>query len=294
MTLNHNQATATLTIDGLAICCFNPTSHLWDLAFLHKDDDVKPPCHHELKLQVRTHPPIDLPEPTNLITFETVNPQPLDYAVAYPHGFFDDGPITDRTQPPTTADELENFRWVLDLEEPHDTPGVNGLKKPSVPPTRVFISNALFYTSAITPKNLYRFADGIDPNSGLSQAEIDNGLLGRTNDRIAADIFCATGGQVVIRVNADEVARLDHRPGNPWQIFLTNLCVRKPSGNRFDKGDFHLFYDALDFTPPKLIIWGEPVTLARRRQIPKDLVSGRTDCDTVRVGTSPDLDILFT
>jgi hypothetical protein len=283
MTLPHNTATATLTIDGLAICCFNPATHVWD------DPDAVPPCAHGLILTIQTNPPIPLPNTTSLITFETVNPQPPDYDGTYQHGFFDDGLIITRKEAPTTADALENFRWVLDLEDPTDVPGAGTLKKPSVPPTRVFIFNALFYTSAITSKDLYRVVDGIDPN-GLSAPAVEAARLGRTNDRIAADIFCAPGGQVVIKVDGVERGRLDHRPGNPWQIGLTNLCVRNPSGRRFDKGDFHLFYDAL--TGQKLAIWGEPVGHALRN-IPADLVSGRTDCDTVRVGTSQTLDPLF-
>jgi hypothetical protein len=293
MTIPHNTATATLTIDGLIICCFNPTNHVWDLAVLHKDDQTAvPPCPHELKLKVLTRPAIQLPNPTDLITFETVNPQPVDYAGTYPRGFFDNGPITDRTDAPTTADALENFRWVLDLEDPADVPNVTGLKRPSVPPTRVLISNAVFYTSAITSRELYRVEDGVDPN-GLSPGQLGHALLGRTNDRVAADIFCATGGEVVIKVNGVELDRLPHRPGNPWQITLMNLCTRNPSGHRFDKGDFHLFYDALNFTGQKLAIWGEPAGADALRGLPVDFFSGRADCDTTRAGTSQNLDPLF-
>jgi hypothetical protein len=29
MSLDHNQATANLLLDGLAICCFNPWTRVW-------------------------------------------------------------------------------------------------------------------------------------------------------------------------------------------------------------------------------------------------------------------------
>jgi hypothetical protein len=293
MTIPHNTATAILTIDGMAICCFNTSTHVWDLAFLHKDDpDANPACNHVLTLNVPEESQIHLPHGTNNIFFEVVNPAPVDYAGTYPRGFFDKGPINDRTSAPTNADALENFRWVLDLEDSTDVPNIVGLKKPSVRPTRAFIHNAVFYTSAIASRDLYRVVDGVDPN-GLSTGQLGQALLGKTNDRIGADIFCAQGGYVVIKADGIELGRLPHRPGNPWQIELTNLCRRDRSGRRFDKGDFHLFYDALNFTGPKLAIWGEPVEADALLGISADIVSGRADCDTTRTGTSTNLNVLF-
>lgn len=292
MTLLHQNATATITIDGLAICCFNHIEHVWDLAFLHKDDDdAEPRCEHTLTLQV-DGTTISLPDNPQQIAFETINAQVPDYSGSFADGFFDAGPIHDRSEAPTTADELENFRWVLDLEDPAEVAGVRSLKTPTTRPTRVLISNAVFYTNKITSNTLFFFPYPVDPN-GLSTGQINRGLLGRTNDRIAADIFCQSDGAVVIKVDGVEQPPLNHRPGKPWQIVLTNLCDREPSGGyRFEKGDFHLFYDALDFVPPKLVIWGEPVKQApTSAQI--DRVSGRTDCDTTRVGTSGNLDVLF-
>ncbi len=296
MTLNHNEATAIVTIDGLAICCFDHTSNNWDLAFLHNDDpQANPSCPHHLILKVSDQQGIALPNSTDVITFTAENTPPLDYSqphdgLAIRDGFFDKGVINDRTEPPLTADDLENFRWVLDLEDPQQALGVTGLMKPSVQPTRAFISNAIFYTAAISPGNLFLLKDGDDPNV-LSGGQLGKFLFGRTNDLIGADIL-APGGQVVVKVGSQEVARLPHVPGKPWQISLTNLCVPHPTGNRLEKGDFHLFYDALAFRPPKLAIWGEPRALAKAA-LSLDQVTGRTDCDTTFVSTSPNLDLLF-
>jgi hypothetical protein len=298
MALPHNTATAKLTIDGLAICCFNPTTHKWDLAFLHKDDSAAvPPCPHHLFLEVDTDPdpPISIPmlfTPPHLITFETVKGQTPDYAGTYPHGFFDNGPIPDRTRPPTTDAEKDNFRWVLDLENlPGVAPGTHKPKKPSVPPTRAFISDAVFYTTEHSPKDLYLLDDGVDPTGPAGPPA--GSLLGRTNDEIAADIFCAPDGKVVINIDGFELACLPHRVNKPWQIKLTNLCPRQNgTGRKLEKGDFHLFFDALD--GPKLAIWGEPVVQPpNKRATRSDIRTGRTDCDTTRLGTSANLDKLF-
>src|SRR5438132_14207320 len=110
MTLNHNEATAIVTIDGLGICCFNHAAQeKWDLAFL-RDPPPNPPCPHELKLEVDGQE-IPFPDPANPpdITFVVVNAPPLDYM--QPHdgfnisnGFFAPLVISDRTEPPLTAD----------------------------------------------------------------------------------------------------------------------------------------------------------------------------------------------
>jgi len=42
MTLPHNEATATITVDGLAVCCFNKSANTWQFGFLH---DPHPPLH---------------------------------------------------------------------------------------------------------------------------------------------------------------------------------------------------------------------------------------------------------
>lgn len=304
MTLPHNNATAKVTIDGLAICCFNRGANMWDLGYLHHDH--QPP--HSLILEIDNEPSIDIPDPTAQIAFTTTNPQTPPYPGS-PNGFFDPlGHRPDRGSVPTNADEVENFRWIINLEDPTDVNHGNvTLRKPSFPITRAFIHDAVFYTSRISPNNLYLapFTNSPqdDPNN-MGAATLSQHLFGRTNDEIAADIFCSPGNGAVTITIPGVLAQprvLPHRPGNPWDIRLKNLCLNPTVGpGEFEIGDFHLFYDVLTTTGQKQAIWGKPVrvrpssnTAAKKVGIPRDLVSGRTDCDTTWLGTSQTLDPLF-
>lgn len=285
MLLPHNEATATITIDGLAICCFNRGDKKWDLAFLHHPH---PPA-HRLILLVDGHRE-NLPQQPGLLTFETVNGH---FPTGFPDGFFDNGPIRNRRVPPATPEEEENFRWVMDLEDPHDVNHGNvTLKKPdpSFPITRAYIQNAVFYTSRRSPDDLILLPDGQDPNQTPNPT-----IYGKTNDEMSGDIFCDAGGQVVIKVDGNEIRRLDHRPGKPWTICLTHMCPLLPvrPGTRFEKGDFHLFYDVLNITGNRHALWGKPNTPSAMSCAEANH-SGRTDCDTVRLGNTNNLDALFT
>lgn len=289
MLLDHTQATAKLTIDGLAICCFNSGESKWDVAFLRHPQQP----HHELILRIESEEAICIPEDTAVISFETVNGYFPD---GYPQGFFDNGPISDRKTYPVTTDEKENFRWVIDLENPLDVDHGNATLKPSgFPVTRTFIQDAVFYTTERSPQDLLLVLDTENPNQMA-----DPHVFGKTNDEIAADIFCNPGGQVIIKIDGAERRRLDQRPGNPWQICLTNLCLQlQPTGERFEKGDFQLFYDALNITGQRHALWGEPVPGVVHCHpftevgFLRERASGRTDCDTTRMGTSQTLDAIL-
>lgn len=294
MTLPHDTATATITVDGLALGCYNRGESKWDLAYLHHPHFPL----HNLDLTVEgennviaTNPP---PYPIRLIEFLAVNPQTPTYPGS-PNGFFDLGRIAkaDRkgNPPAPGSDAAENFRWTINLEDRGDVDHGNvQLKKPPFRLTRAFIQNGVFYTSALSPKNLLLAPltnnPQDDPNQ-MNQGQIQDHTFGRTNDRIAADIFCAPDtGKVIIKIDGVLVLELPHRPGQPWQISLTNLCPREQGPARmFEKGDFHLFYDVLTVTGQQQVIWGEPVT---------GPISGRTDCDTVFMDTTQSLDPLFT
>jgi hypothetical protein len=304
MTLPHNNATARVTIDGLAICCFNRSENMWDVGYLHHDHVPL----HTLILEIRDEAPVTIPDPTAQITFTTTNPQTPPYPGS-PNGFFDPlGRRPDRGDFPMTADDVENFRWIIDLEDQSDVPhGMVTLRRPGFLVTRTFIHDAVFYTSKLSPNELYLAPNTNntqdDPNN-MGSAALHQHLFGRTNDEIAADIFCAPGNGAVTITIPGVLAQprvLPHRPGNPWEIRLTNLCLHPTAGTRrFEIGDFHLFYDVLTITGQKQAIWGEPVvvrplsnTAATTDRVSADLVSGRTDCDSTWLSTRQTLDPLF-
>lgn len=298
MTLNHDEAIARVTVDGLAVACFNG-QNTWDLAFLRLREDT---CHN-LILHIEGRDPRYLDETVGTVSFETVDGH---FPSGFPDGFFDHGPITNRKRQPRPGPETENFRWVIDLENDNDVPhGFNGLKEPPlrVGLTRTFIQNAVFYTLNVSPQHLILVPDHEDPNPPAPSPP----RLGKTNDEIAADMFCNPGGEVVIKIDGEEIFREKHRPGNPWKICLTNLCISTPDTERpFRKGDFQHFYEVIDVRGPQYALWGEPIASTLAQCNPgagpgvvvdasgrSAVAIGRPDCDTTRLGTTQTLDPLF-
>jgi hypothetical protein len=296
MTLNHNEALARVTVDGLGICCFNSGEKKWDIAFLRLPE---PAC-HELLLKVEGEEEVEINESVGLVSFETVNGHFPD---GFPQGYFDNGPVNRRVNPSAGA-ETENFRWVIDLENNDDVPHhFIGLKNPpETPLTRAFIQNAVFYTLNVSPRELVLVHDTVNPNP-IS----DPFVLGRTNDEISADMFCNPGGELVIRIGGEERFRKPYRPGNPWKICLTNLCIGTPTQPpRLHKGDFQNFYKVIDISGTPHALWGEPVASGVAQCFPgadpggggsgapPGFLAGRPDCDTTRLGTTQTLDRLFT
>ena len=297
--LPHDEATANLFFDGLGICCFN-RQNVWEIGFLRDDNHD-----HQLILDIDGFP--DMPmsivdEPGVVIRIKTVGG--ISPHTQFPKGYFGSGTVTDRKKRPTSLDEAENFGWVIDLEKPGDIDHGAGhlTKPPGFPVTRTFIEKAVFYTESLPVKRLHRLFDS-DDGDGLSDPEFDARLFGRANDLIGADITCDAINIVIETTHGapTTIPPLPHRPGNPWQISLTNMrstpvtTLREKDRNRAmklrrhprRKGDFQLYYRAfkLDDERRQRALWGFADTI--------DFRSGRTDCNMVFAGTSPNLNDLF-
>lgn len=293
MTLPHHNATATVTIDGLAVCCYNKTANAWEVGYLHV------PC-HSLLLKIEDEPVIEILGSNHTeIRFTATNPRTPSYP-GEPNGFFDpSGARPNRKEVPTTADRLENFRWIINVQDPSDVIHGNASpKKATSDVTRAFIHHGVAYTTKIIKKEVFEapFTDLPQHNpNNMNNAQLEQHRFGRTNDEIATDIFCdPVGGAVTITIPGvlQQPRVLPHRPGEPWKIRLTNLCLRPiVTTNRFEIGDFQLFYDVLTVNGQKQAIWGEPVTDAEDIVInPKGgKESGRVDCDITWMGNSETL-----
>jgi hypothetical protein len=285
MPLNHQNATANLRIDGLAICCFNQKEGLWEVGYMRHPE-------HELLLNLGDGKPLPIPVDARVIRIETENGARPDYGKEFPNGFFDFGPIPDRKRDrfSLTPDEKENFRWAMNLDEGADVPhGTITLKPPPYPVTMCYISDALLYTLEITPENMFLLPLADDPNM-MSARSLDQRLYGKTADEIGVDITCAAGGRIRITIDDKEVASLEHRDGQPWAISLMNMRVghnhHGGNGNghmhqaevaavaAFEQGDFQIYYDSLDVTGDKFSLWGRI----------SEIMSGRTDCNTPWIG----------
>lgn len=281
MTLNHANATATVTLDGLAVCCFNKAQLRWEVAFLQQPE-------HDLMLSISEGVNVIFPrtrvDPTSSIKIYPLDGVTPDYQDAFKDGFFDNGPVNRKVDPVTPA-EIENFRWALDMEDTNELPHGNvALKKPPTRATLTTILDAVFYTSEVTPNtpnDFFILPEGVDPNS-LSPSELSAYQLGKVNDQVSADITCKEGGKVVVEVDKSRIV-LDAKPGVNYMIDLNNM--RRHHNHKhstiFEKVDFSLYYDAMD-VDSKLAMWG----------IPPNFHSGRVSCNIVRMGVTEDLSLL--
>ncbi|HKO42389.1 MAG TPA: hypothetical protein VJU84_03815 [Pyrinomonadaceae bacterium] len=287
MTLPHENATARITIDGLAVCCFNKSANKWEVGYLRHPNEPL----HQLILHIENQVAIEIPQTAREITISATNPLPVPGGA--PDGFFDPRGIRpNRHSFPVNASELEDFRWIVDLQDPTDINHGNArLKRPMFPVTRAFIHNAVLYSRRLAPRPVFRIPftnlPQHDPNE-MNENTRQQFSFGRTNNETAADIFCApdTGKVTVTIPNVlPQPIDLPHRPGNPWKVRLTNLCPRTGGGEAtFEIGDFQLFYDVLEVTGQKQAIWGQPVAS------PAFVDTGRVDCDTTWVSASQTLD----
>jgi hypothetical protein len=256
----------------------------WEVGYLRHAD-------HLLILEIENEPSILIPDTVRQIMIEAENPQTPTYP-GEPNGFFSTEPRRLRTFVPTTADQLENFRWIVDLQDPADAGHGNATpKQGQLAVTRAFIHNAVFYTSRLASKEVIRAAytnAAADNPNNMDQATLERHNFGRTNNETAADIFCApANGAVKITIPGVLTAprTFQHRPGQPWNFRLTNLCYH-PGGTsmqRFKLGDFHQFYDVLNVSHQKQSIWAEATDT--------NLIdTGRVDCDTTWLGGLTTLD----
>jgi hypothetical protein len=196
MSLNHQDATAKIRIDGLAICCFNKKERLWEVGFMRHQE-------HELIIRwADGRQALAVPAEARVIRIETENGETRDYDKEFSEGFFDAGPVGNRKRDPAsmTTEERENFRWAMNLDEGADVPhGTITIKPPPYPVTMVYISDAVFYTNAITPENMFLVPLPNDPNT-MSPEAVDQRLYGKTADEIGVDIKCSAGGRIKITV----------------------------------------------------------------------------------------------
>jgi hypothetical protein len=294
MTLQHDDATANISIDGLAICCFNHSTKLWEIGFLRH------PAHH---LTITAKRGADernyqIDQAALKIEFKTVKGLKPDFG-KYKDGFFDveklDRPK--RKKKPADDDHKENFRWTLDVDNKDDVDhGKITLRRPQYGATIAYLDDALFYTISQTPISVYLVPEGDDPRC-KTQNELEPFELGMTNDVLGADIKCQTDGEIKIIVDGVVISHLDHKAGEPWRVCLMNMRDHHEMDRdtpRFTRttcdlepGDFQLYYAAFKTTKSHFVIWGYPIEPA-----PADPCgakrSGRTDCNTVRVGSTID------
>ena len=254
--LVHHNATATVSITGLALGCYNQSTQNYEVGFLRHN------C-HVLTIEVRKK----LPHGDSVMMYELKDYQhrifiDAENAVSPQDPIYTIGGAFDRTN---TGIDREDFRWVIDFETEFNSEQPVALRPPSVPVTEMYISKPRLYAdSALFTTEPYVLVR-IDPGSSRPVTSEEPREFGFFTEGIKADITCQNGGAVILRVEGPQGfhVHLPHGHGYPHEITIKNICPPKAaSGEEEEEGigldsgsgdgsadtqptDFHLYYSLI-------------------------------------------------
>jgi len=233
--LDHTSATATVSVTGLALGCYNPYTSNWEVALIRHP-------RHVLKINVTKQTshgpetiPVEVDEQQSII---------VDAKMAI-------SPANPLFMPTATFDRLgtendpEDLRWVVDLENELNDGNPVVLKHPEFPVTPMFVSQPVLYA------NREMFVG--DEKTRLVNT-LDNSVVrafGKLAEAANADICCQDGGAVILRItgpNGYDI-ELPHIAGSPHKIEIENLCPDPPEGaTEGPSSDFTLYYSVVKDT----------------------------------------------
>jgi hypothetical protein len=232
MPLDHQNVTATISVTGLALGCYNPNTSNWEVAFIRHP-------RHVLKIRVTKQ---TAEGPANLtfqvdsrhrIFVEAVKPIPPAQALFTPGSF-------DRKE---SGNDPEDLRWVVDLEKELNNNEPVSLKQPEFPVTAMYVSYPVIYADpfkfVLDGAELVRLSDGTDVRPFGKLAEAGN-----------ADVRCQDDGAVTLRIDGPLgfSIELPHIAGATHTIEMENLCQDSPGKTSTEPSDFTLYYSAVEDT----------------------------------------------
>ncbi len=209
--LNHRAATVRVSVTGLALSCYNPTTRNWEVGLLNHPD-------HHLKILVNRFSPGNGPGtpttheigPDHKIVITADRPirqaQPL---------FMQDSGLINRQNP--GAYDPEDLRWIVDFEREFNQG--NRINLPTLERmTRLYVQEPRLY------------ADADDKRHELTLINLESGsevLFGTLAETCKADIACQPSGSVTLRVEGERgfSIHLPHIPGKTHVIRIENECA---------------------------------------------------------------------
>lgn len=250
--LDHDNATATVSITGLALGCYNKATQNYEVGFLRHDN-------HDLTIEVTKK----LDGEDSVMLYEIIDHQhrifiDAENAIAPREPIYTVGEDFDRTQ---LNGDLEDFRWVIDFEGDLNDGDQVELQSPDVPVTEMYVSKPRLYGDSALMTQDPQFIVRIDPATNEAVAGEDPELFGFFTEGIKADITCQDGGAVILRVEGPQGFQVELPHGyGPHQITIKNICPPKASedgSGSADTGatgdgtgepgptDFRLFYSLI-------------------------------------------------
>ena len=241
MALNDTKPTATISVTGLALSCFNEATRNWEVGFIKA-------ARHVLRVTVAK---VSADHSTSQITFEIdrkhrvfvtaanaeVPAQPLFMSEHF-----------DRKN--REASHRQDIRWIVDLEkEFNDGNPLELMSDVSI--TELFVSQP----------TLYADQDDVLPNMKLLKLTEppEESEFGTVSETCHADITCNEGGAVIIRVEGPLGFSmvLPHIPGLTHAVVFNNECLpaaKNAGANAHPQGaaansaqptDFSLYFNFL-------------------------------------------------
>jgi hypothetical protein len=228
MPLNHDKATAKISVTGLAISSFIETTRNWEVALI-KDDK------HVLRLKVLK---FDDEGNRSIATFEIDDKHKIFVTAA--NAVVPDEPLFmsepfDRKDPETS--DPEDFRWIVDFEREFN--GGNRIEVKKIPATELFVSQPVLYAESDHKR---RDLDLVNLGTNESTefgtlAEVCNG-----------DITCNPGGAVILRVEGPLGFSIDlpHIEGHTHKIRIENECPEHFGVAAPPPTDFSLYFAMME------------------------------------------------
>jgi hypothetical protein len=217
MSLNESSATALVRFTGLGIICFNKDRQRGEIAAIRDNKHtlsirVQRPAFKDGGNDVITYQDIasyeKLPKDDVQIEIKAVGESAIKGYEVYQPGDFD------RLDSP----DVNDFRWIVDMNALHGQTVVNPDSKRSHPLTKIYIGNGLFYTQKLDTNVLFEKVE-----KGTNGTADKREVFGNVGETIGVQI----GGEEVsftIRIGGkEETHTLRRIDGLPFRIEIKNM-----------------------------------------------------------------------
>jgi hypothetical protein len=245
MTVKESSATALVRFTGLGIICFNSDRQRGEIAAIRDDK-------HTLSIKIQ-QPVYQEGSGNDLIVYQDIaayQKLPKDdvqleikarglpaiegYEI-YQSGDFDR----------LTSDDMNDFRWIVDMNTLHDDMALSPTAKGRHPLTKIYIGNGLFYTHKLDTQLCFEKVE-IDASGNAKEREVFGNVAETIGVKIEGDEVDFT-----IRIsNREETQSLKRVNGLPFRIEIKNMdynenavysdmadyygYLSSPNGNCFD------------------------------------------------------------
>ena len=239
MPLSHDDVTATVSVTGLALGCYNQTTQNYEVGLMRVS------CH---VLTIEVIKQLEYGDSSRL-KFEIDDKHRIfidtENGILPENPIYTDGETFDRTD---GSHDNEDFRWVVDFEKELNSNNEVALKTPvdkdgkTFPVTEMYVEKPLLYAD----QELFVLDNFllVDKNN-----EGDPTTFGLFTEGIKADLRCQTGGAVVLRIDGPQgfQVHLPHILGQTHLIKVDNTCP-EDKDNPAESTDFTLYYSVIEET----------------------------------------------